>query len=371
MAAPYRTVVGHLRSGHILADLPRSTTTEYTDTLNDTGSARATITIADVPPELDVLALLAPWRHYLAILRGTAVLWAGPIIPRRRAARSAVVEINASGLYAVLDRRLVARHGPWELTDPRADVHLTYRSLPGIALELLKIATERPDGDLPLVLSPVNTFGQHERRFYGYELGTVGQRLRQLSTVDGGPDVHFAPRLHRDGDRIEWAARIGEPHLNQRGQRWHFDAGAGLLAWGWDDDPSVMASRILVSGDGMERGRQIGAATDDTLTRAGWPVLDRVISDHGSVRERSTLDGHARAYLDAYSTGITAETLTVRADREPLPGSYLVGDVIAVTPRPDRITPAGTRTRRVLSITRRSAGPDVLDLTVAPVPSSL
>lgn len=364
-----RLLIGHLRTGEIVAELDGMA--DYTDELSAAGSARATIALDAVPPEIDLRAVTAPWRHYLALAEEQTVLWAGPIIPRRRQPATDLVEIAAAGLWAVFDRRVLARLGDWPYTDPRADLILTFRSLPGVALDIVRAATERPHGELPLVLPRLNTSGDEIRRYYGHELAPAGQRLTQLTQTENGPDLHFHPRYRTDQAGIVWALRVGQPHLTQRGADHHFDDGGNLLGYGWDDDGSVITSTVLVPGDGVERGRLIGAASNTALQRVGWPALDTVISDHTSEKQRPVLDTHARAYLAAYRTGIARDTAIVHARRPPALGSYLPGDRIVVTPQPDRATPAGQRRRRITAITYRANTPDSVELTLAPVPATL
>lgn len=364
-----RLLLGHLRTGTIVAELDGQA--DYTDELSAAGSARATIALDAVRAEIDIRAVTTPWRHYLALDHDGALLWAGPLIPRRRTPATNTIEISASGLWAVFDRRVLARLGDWDYTDPRADVILTYRSLPGIALDIVRTAIDRPHGELPLVLPRLDTSGDHERSYYGHELATAGERLKQLTELDDGPDLHFHPRYRADRSGIEWVLRVGEPHLTQPGIEWYFDYGGNLADYGWDEDGSVMASTVLVPGDGIERGRLIGAAADTTYPNAGWPALDYVVTDHGSVSDPATLAGHARGYLAAYRTGITRDTAIVRTDTPPTLGTYQVGDRVVLTPHPDRATPGGRRERRITAITYRTSTPHTAELALAPVPATL
>jgi hypothetical protein len=346
VALPYRLLIGDLRTGEITAELPGEA--EFTDELPAPGSARATIPIDAVPAEINLRTVTAPWRHYLAIATDDTVLWAGPILPRTRRPDADQVEISASGLWAVFNRRVLARRGDWDYTDERADVILTYRSVPGIALDIVDVALNRPHGELPLVLPRIDRSGDQERRYFGYELATAGERLKQLTDADNGPDLHFLPRFQTGRDAIEWTLRVGLPLLSQPGADWHFDDGGQLVAYGWDEDGSVMADTVLVPGDG----------------------LDTVVSTHGSEKQRQVLDAHARAYLDAYRTGITRDTAIVRTDTDPRLGSYHVGDRVVLTPRGDRATPPGQRHRRITAITYRASSPNTAELALAPAPST-
>jgi hypothetical protein len=364
----FQAVVGFLRTGEILAELPADPA--YTDTLNAAGTATANIPLDAVPPEIDLRAVTTPWRCFLAVTRGRAVTWAGPIVTRRRQPGSDIIEIGASGLWSVFDRRVLARLGAWGYADEQADVLLTNLTLPSIAAEILRVATDRAGGDLPLLL-PDSVAGTNQRAYFGYELASTGQRLGQLVGVENGPDIHFLPGWIPDGSRIQWTARLGNPYLGQAGSEYVFDHGAALIAWGSDEDTSSQATTALIPGDGMEHGRLIGAATDNSLTTQGWPALDLVNSDHTDVKDPDTLAAYARSYQAAYRTGTELDTAVVRADTDPAPGTYLVGDDAVFQPKPDRWTPSGPLRRRIIQISRQSGGSDVVSLTLAPVPASL
>ncbi|MGI8310660.1 hypothetical protein [Saccharopolyspora hattusasensis] len=364
---PYRVLVGHLRSGRVVAELPGEYTFE--DTLDGAGSGRATIPIDAVPEVLDLAAVTEKWRHFLAIVRGGHVVWAGPIVTRKPNANGSL-EVGASGLAAVFEHRVLARFGPWEFTDPRADVILTGRSLRSIAVEIVRTALNRPHGELPIVLPDMDPTGGEERRYFGHELAMAGQRLQQLSKEENGPEVQFTPRFRADGLGVEWVMRVGDPYLTQAGARWHFDHGAGLVSWNWDDDGQNQASSVFVPGDGTERGRLIGHAQDDHLLDAGWPPLDTVVSDFASVKDPAVLSNHARASLTAYRAGVHKDTAVVRGDHPPTPGTYRPGDLVVLLPRPSRLTPAGPRVRRITGISRQGGGSeDTLELTLAPIPT--
>ncbi|PPK63531.1 hypothetical protein CLV40_12758 [Actinokineospora auranticolor] len=297
------------------------------------------------------------------------MLWAGPVISRTRRAGVDELDVTAAGLWAVFDHRILARYGDWAFTDPRADLVLTYRSLPGVALDIVRAALTRPYGELPLLLPRLDNSGDEDRTYFGHELATVGERLGQLTRSENGPDLHFLPRYRADRAGVEWVMRVGTPTLAQSGELWHVDHGRQLVAYGWDEDGSAMADAVTVPGDGVERGRLIGRASNDALPRAGWPALDAVITSHTSEKRPAVLAAHARGYLDVMRTGVTRDSATVRTDTDPRLGRYLVGDHIVLTPRPDRLTLAGQRRRRITAITYRGSSPHTVDLTLAPVPA--
>ena len=98
----YRLLIGHLRSGSIITELPGECSFE--DALDGAGSGRATIPIDAVPRELNLRAVTGKWRHFLAIARCDHVVWAGPIVTRKPDSNGAL-EIGASGLAAVFEHR--------------------------------------------------------------------------------------------------------------------------------------------------------------------------------------------------------------------------------------------------------------------------
>nr|BFF03114.1 hypothetical protein GCM10020241_47890 [Streptoalloteichus tenebrarius] len=162
-----------------------------------------------------------------------------------------------------------------------------------------------------------------DRTWYGYALASVGEELRRLSSVIGGPDMLFTVAEGPAG-RPRRVLRIGTPYLGQQGSPWVWQYGGNVRAYRWDSDGSRSARRVFATGDGMEQGTPIAVAEDrDALT--AWPLLETE-RGYSSVRETATLQSHADADQAAARLPVVTIQLTVDGTRYPQVGVWAVGD---------------------------------------------
>lgn len=204
---------------------------------------------------------------------GRRIVAAGPVWPTDADASH---RIGGAGIGSVLDRRILA-----DPSDPTgASWTWSGMDLGSIARQVVALAAP----DLPLVLPEVRA-GTRTRTYRGFDLATAGQRIRELTEVQHGPDVIFEPRLKADRISIEWAmvsGTEGVPKIRSDQSPIVLDATAPMQTVVGKVAASrmsgVMATRMFASGAGSEAGKVIASATDTYLTSRGWPRIDGVAS---------------------------------------------------------------------------------------------
>ncbi|MCO1575373.1 hypothetical protein M8C13_06310 [Crossiella sp. SN42] len=356
-------LVFETRTGRIVAEPDTTGLPRWSAAVNQPGSLEATFPLGHLThAERQILrGILAPQRFSLAWRQGDWIAQAGPIWSHRVTAES--VTVGASGLWGLLDRRLLFPREFSAITAPDADTHLGPTSLGTLAKHLVQVGLGRSGGSLPVVL-PADWPGNHTRTYRGYELRPVGEALRQLVAEEHGPDIEFRPRLTASRTHLEWVMRIGEPYLEGNGAPPAWDYGTGLSDINVDADASLMSSRTWVRGDGWERGSLIGFHRDTTLTDAGWPLVDHVVTGHSSVQLPATLDRLATSYAALYRRPIELWTARVRTSSgEPrhydlAPGFH---GLFGITGHP--WIPDGQYLRRVIGLDAANH-PDELALTI-------
>jgi hypothetical protein len=117
-----------------------------------------------------------------------------------------------------------------------------------------------------------------------------------------------------------------------------------------DVDGHKLASGVFVRGDGLDRALKYSYATDNTLLKAGWPLLEDVNSDHTSTSVQSTLDSYAAAAVALQSRPIETWSATVLTDAEPQLGTYSPGDDALFAVRNHRWIPDGDYRQRILGM---------------------
>jgi hypothetical protein len=325
-------------TGLVLYELELAAEPEWSSRINDVGGWKIQVPLDGGPKTVRVREWCVPWRFSVAIVRGRGVptdtvCQAGPVIPYAPEADKAQHTVSGKGFWQLLNRRLLHAR-TWNpaaapITDVSADL-LINDSLPNIAINIVYHATSmvyRPGSALPLDYATLGPTGANTSTYHGYEMAYAGQRLQELTQVDGGPDVLFQPYLTVIGGRryIRHRMLVGNPWLTQPGVPLLFDYRSSLDRLTIAGDGSDQAGTAFVKGTGNEAGQLYGYATTTALTDAGWPMLDMVDSNHTSASEQPTLDGWARADVALYSSQPEQWQATVLADKNPRLGSYLPG----------------------------------------------
>ena len=373
--APFRVLVGDLRTGRITANLPIAAAT-WQQVLGAAGTMTG-ITIPAASTDLanaDLYHTTAPAKAFAAIQYGYTILNAGPIWTRTYNRKTGTLTLGATGLAGLFDYRLVipVLAEPLALGAAQAAV-TTYPtgsnlSYADIAAALVAQACAHVGGDLPLVYPAAQGFTPGRTKTYnGYELATLGQRLTELSALQNGPEIQFTPRINPTDPRyLQWVMRAGtptNPQLTQSGADWWFDATA---PWSpvsdidYADDATTMATRWWEVGTGTGAGILMSQADSTTLTGAGYPLLEVVSRAHTGDGTQTDLDAYAATGLAGANRPTAVWKLHVRVDggsnvdpsvlAGPTLDQYRPGDYVQVFTRGDPFLPDGPHRSRITQI---------------------
>jgi hypothetical protein len=316
----------------------------------------------------DVLTATEPVRAFIAVLAGSRVICAGPIIGRTWDEDNAKLTLRGTGeSWLMTRRRAIPASIPGRVQD--ATLGYTGLSYGTIQKRLVQESLARPNGSLPIVL-PADEAGTVERHYEGFELAEVWQRVSELSAVFGGPEVAFEPRLTTDLMGVEHVMRTGttaDPVLHQTGQDWIVDLGAphgnvgGLKVV---EDGSAVTNLAWATGDGMDTALMLSASPDASAPSAGYPLLESVRS-YSSVKVQGTLDGHAQSDVAGNARPWRTWSLRVQADERL--GQYRNGDWWTVrVPRGHLFLEPGSYRSRMASH-KGSIGSQWVDIELVPM----
>lgn len=370
--------------------------------LNGAGPVQATLKLnAEELRNLDVKMATMVLRQSLGVAYNGEILECGPIWQQDYDAGNEELSLTASGLWSIFDtRKALGGNSPGSAIDaqdwianriargwdaPNASViSLSNLSLGSIARELVRISIQdnpftRPDGSnagaLNIVLPPVVT-GTNSRNYMGYDLGNIGERLRQLTEVQNGPDIRFRPRFKADDPTVvEWVLETGtptQPLLVQSGPDWIWDtavAESGVVKLGVKRDATGMAARAWVPGNGQERNMKLAWETDLSLVNIGFPWTETDIASK-DVEDQVLLDAVAARLLADSLAPWDVWSLQVRADHFPRLGQYLPGEwaQVNVGPGHPMIDPGSYRVR-IMAVDGDHS--ETVKLTVAPLQGRL
>lgn len=244
-------------------------------------------------------------------------------------------------------------------------------SLGTIAKRMVQTALNKPGGYLPITFDddevtanlPGHNATYHERTHPPYDIAnlTVSDLLKNISNVDGGPDIDFRPYV-QDGivyQHMHFGTEAN-PNIAQLTDL-VFPVGPNSSAvsdFKQTVSADYRADRIYATGAGQDEGTLTAKAEDLTLVQTGWPLKEASTSST-SVTAQSTLDSTAAGALSPYPAA--QWQLVVRADYELHPlGTYWPGDEVTVPIHGHRMVPDGVYRARIMEI----SGTEGADVTL-------
>jgi len=346
-------LIGDLRTGKRIQTLP-VLSGSWSEVLNSSGDISCTTTLNDpVVARLGLRESAMPGKAFLAAVEGDTVLQAGPIWAHDWDVTTRHLTLTGAGMWSYFDHRLVLPVLAGRLpSDPTTDTNLI-SSLQGIARALVAQAQSWTGGNVPVIL-PTEIVGTNVRNEAGANLALVGERLQQLTQVQGGPDIMFTPRFNTALDGIEWVMRIGTPDLPLLSslQEVVFNVGlakssvSGLKV---NVDGTLLGSQAFASGGRSAERVLISVSTDSTLTDSGFPLLDLVDSSHSTVEDVSTLQGYSDELVLRGRRPVQKWSFDHDVSRRPFLGGFNAGDFARVRITRDPYIEDGAYRLRILA----------------------
>lgn len=378
--ADYELIVGDLRTGIIQARLPHAGL-KWGLRMNNHGPVSATLRpYSRQLARHDLRNLTLPVKQFMAVSYRGEILEGGPIWSRDFDEDTGDLQLDGLGLWSVFDRRKTLQGGTLDdtLHQGRSTLDIVRGHLGSIARELVRVSLQDNPyaaGGLPVALPADIPGTAHERHYKGYNLGWIGDDLRELTAVQGGPDLRFRMRyVPGDDSRVEWVMEHGAVDiLSQAGPDWEWDAKvekSGVSKLGVTQDGTGLASIVWTPGSGQEEEMRLTVARDLTLLGAGFPWLEA---------EEAAKDEENWTVLQSISDRKIADVAlpwetwrpVVRADVNPVLGAYRPGDW-AVINLPDNhpiLPPAGKVRVRILAMDGDHTAN--VKLTVAPIQGNI
>jgi hypothetical protein len=345
-----RWFLADLRTGRQILDLnPLSGSWERF--LNQPESLSCTLDMRDK----DTVALrprvaAAAGRAVLAVASGDVLLGAGPIWTHGYNGDQKTLKLTAKGLWSYFDHRFllptVAANisvGDFTISDPSAagktmpnpavGTYLNGWEMGTVAKKWVQRSRAWTGGEVPVVFEDDRAAlsdEAHERNFEGASFKKIGEVLRQLTQVEGGPDIRFRPRLTGDLLGVEWVLETGtdaQPMLTGSAtHEWSLGVNSQMSGFGVDVDGSSLAGIAWATGGRSGDEVLVARNTDPYLLQKGWPLLEALDSSHSSVSNQRTLNGYA---VEATTLGrgpVEEWSFSVEADQSPKLATYWEGD---------------------------------------------
>lgn len=351
-----RFLVGDFLTGRRIQWVP-ALDGDWSEVLNGAGSVSCTVSLRNrYVKRLDLPNSATEGKSFLAAVDGDAVLQAGPIWAHDEDDDRRRLTLLASGAWSYFDHRTILPYPTTDPADAEADTNLV-SSLQGIARAWVEQAQSWPNGDVPVIL-PDAIPGTNERNETGANLASLGKRLAQITQVEGGPEIQFAPRFQENREGVEWVMRIGTPDEPR------LFSPQDVIFRTNVPESSVSGLRVRTSGTNIAtRAYAAGGRSDDKvliryaenadLIGQGFPALDVVDASFQTVIEGDTMQAHANDRRAYGSRRIVTMSFDHNILKRPFLYSFSVGDFARVhfTDHPY----FGTGSQRMRIIARRGS----------------
>ena len=320
------------------------TSCSWQESRNREGGMSVELAMTDVLRDMGAHGLLQPWRVIIAYLPAQGPAHAGPLTYVEWSASDRKVILTVGGGLTLLTKRLVIGRRlvkNWRdhsvIVDeqkPAGDLALTLRGpyYRDIACQLVDETLQW--GALPITLPGFERKGNLTRTYYAWDLATTADRLTDLTNLEDGIEMSFAPRIKDDGSITFDFTAAGQP-LNDRSATGRWNAvipDSRIILDSLTDDGADLTSQVWLTGGKDDDRTLMCRRSTDLPQKRGCMFMQSVDTEHTTVSVMKTLQSHAVSDLRRHA--FPAETFKFRVGEEKAPR---VGDNIDVTVSDDFI----------------------------------
>lgn len=310
----YTYLAMDLRTGTIIAELPL-TNVMFSRILNGAGDFRAELPVTS-PAQLgiDLTTATEPARTVLLVDRDGVLQWAGIIWTDDFRSSQAGWPIAGLELWSYFRHRLISGTRTYTSTDQLA-----------IARDLVNYAQAKPGGNAGVAVGSETAGVNRNRTYYGDEYKSVAEAIEQLAAVEQGFDFSIDPTYAAGVPSFPlhlYYPRRGRPAVSTGHV---FQYPGNVLEFRWPRDGTETATTCYTVGTGTDNKRPYASASTQSLIDAGYPLLENATTILDDVSQ-ANLTSHAIGNARARGGVIVNAELKVRADQDPVLGSYVTGD---------------------------------------------
>lgn len=349
MAPPvYRLISTDLRTGLRIAEITLAGL-KYGQRLNDVGTVEGTLTLPDLVTDADVARALAlndavdENRRLILVERDGVIVADGIVVAAPYDDNGNKRAVTAVSLWSYLRRRYLLSRRQYTAVDQfdivRDLVDYVQTSIGG-------------NGNIGIVVETNDSGIVRDRTYEAFEVKEIGEAIEQLAAVDNGFDFGIDCAWDLSTGALVKTLRLA----NRRGRPFNvsghvFALGRNVISYKWPTDGTSVANRVVATGAGEGTSMLTATGVDSyqylplASGGPGYPVLEAV-SSWKDISVKANLVDRANAAVAARSTTTTLPSLVVRADLDPVLGSYITGDAarFVVEPRQSPRHPDGLDT---------------------------
>lgn len=322
----YRVISRDLRTQTRIAEIPLAGLS-YGSILNGAGELSGTLMLPPGSSDYDkTLAAIFndavdEVRRELVVERDGVVVWTGIVWASPYQDDNQTRSVRAAETWSYFRRRVIGTRRAYVQADQLA-----------IARQLMVDAQAVTGGNINVTIGSETSGVLRDRKYEVWEYKQLGEAIEQLAAVIGGFDFAVDATWDSAG-ALSKTFRLSYPRRGrtQESNNLVFEVGRNVISWDWPTDGTRYANQIHNIGAGEAeatvRVTVSEASQLDSLASGGpgYPLIEKVIS-HTDVVRTSTLTAQALDELSTSAKEVVLPSITVRADREPVFGSYITGD---------------------------------------------
>lgn len=311
--AQYSYLFMDLRTQAINAELPCEQVT-MSQVLNSAGRWQGKVPLNDPGVQrMNPKDTTQVGRTAVLVDRDGTLIWGGILWTRKWDTVSGTLELGAGDFLTYFAHRYLS-----------ADRVYTNQDQAFIVRDLLNFAQGVTGGNIHINVPSVATGVLRSATWLGYELTEIARTIEDQAALEGGFDFGFDVQYAAGVPTITF--NLGYPRrgrgLDQTGWMWEFPG--NITSYTWPEDGEQIAETAWAVGGGSGTS-MVTASSTNSLLAAGWPLLE-IVKSYKDVTDSGVLAAHAQADALALANPVTLPVLTVRADQDPVLGSYITGD---------------------------------------------
>jgi hypothetical protein len=324
--ATYRVLSLDTRTNALIAELPISGLS-YSSVLNGVGELSGTVILPASNTDHDRFVssvyndAVDEVRRQLVVERDGVIVWCGIVWASPYEDDKQSRSVRAAETWSYFRRRVITSR--YNYTD--AD-QLT------IAKDLITGAQAASGGNIN-VTTPTTTSGVlRTQKYEAWEYKPVGEAVEKLAEMQGGFDFAIDAAWSSAG-ALTKTLTLSYPRRGRSAENTGhvFEVGRNVISWDWPTDGTRYANKIYNVGAGeAENTLRVSASDASQLTALaaggpGYPLIEKVITNTDTTTT-ALLTAQANNELLMSAREVVLPSITVRADMDPVFGSYITGD---------------------------------------------
>ena len=357
--ATYRYIFADLLTNQILAELPL-TGVSFSQQLNTAGTFTAKLQLSGYNSySLNVAPATIPARTAIYVDRNGVLIWGGILWHRLYTSKDQTLTLTATEFESYFDRRRITNDTILYAVDQLTAVQTIVNNAQSVT-----------NGNIGVIVGTETSGILVNRSIYGYEYKTVFSAIQDLSRSSTGFDFNIKVSYDVNNNPIK-TLQLGYPRYGLNYSPTSptatvLDFPANLVEYEWPEDGSLAANYIYTLGAGSNPGRLSFTAFDGTKIAAGWPLLEEQ-ANYSDVSDLTLLTGLGNGKVAVVSYPPTTIKITIPADKDPVLGSYAIGDSARVKILDDRFTTQLDLVYRIVAFSVQvgeSNSPELVTLTL-------